>query len=153
MSPDFGLTSELVALVKHIEGWRAAPYLDPVGLPTIGYGHRIPTLDHQPLTLEAGTQLLMDDLREHRDAVLRLSPHLADQPERRLAALTDFCFNCGADAYAKSRLRREVDNCNWGRASRELERWVWATDRATGKRMKLDSLISRRDTTAKWLEG
>jgi lysozyme len=153
VSPDFGLTPELVALVKHIEGWRSAPYLDPVGLPTIGYGHRIPSLDHPHLTQEEGDQLLMADLRSHRDAVLRLSPILADQPERRLAALTDLCFNCGSDEYARSHLRTQVNAGEWAQAGRNLRTWVWATDRKTGKRVKLDSLISRRKTTAEWLEG
>ena len=61
---DFGITPELVVFVKRAEGWVGHPYRDQVGLPTVGYGHRIDSMDHPNITLVEGTDLLMQDLRE-----------------------------------------------------------------------------------------
>lgn len=149
---DFGITPELVALVKKEEGWRPDPYLCPAGLPTIGWGHRIPALDHPAITPLEGERLLWIDLRFHRDAALRLSPNLANEPERRLAAITDFCFNLGPTAYAKSGLRVNVNAGEWAKAGVQLRRWVHARDPKTGLMRVLPGLVARREVAAKWLE-
>lgn len=149
---DFGITPELVALVKKEEGWVDHPYLCPAGYPTIGWGHRISSMDHPPITVAEGERYLWADLRFHRDAALKLSPSLEQEPERRLAAITDFVYNCGPVAYAKSRLRVKVSEKDWFGAAVEMNKWVWATDPKTQKRFKLAGLISRRGITAKWLQ-
>lgn len=151
--PHFGITPDLIALVKREEGWVPHPYRCPAGYLTIGYGHRISTAlaPHPNLTLEEGEQLLMQDLRIYRDAALRLSPGLAHEVPSRLAALTDFCFNLGSGAYEKSTLRKTVDAGMWGLAGVEIRRWVYATDPITGLKFKLFGLVRRRDVTARWL--
>jgi lysozyme len=152
MTKDFGLTPELVALVKKEEGWVDHPYICPAGYPTIGWGHRIDSMDHPSITPLEGERLLWADLRFHRDAALRLSPNLANEPERRLAAITDFCYNLGPTAYAKSGLRVNVNAGKWKLAGVQMRRWVHARDPKTGKMRRLAGLVSRREIAARWLE-
>ncbi len=150
MNADFGLTPELLAFIREEEGWRPDPYLDPVGYPTIGFGFRIPSLDHPSMTLEEGEKLLREKLREYRNDAVRLSPNLKNH-ERRLAAITDFCYNAGAGNYEKSTLRLMVKREWWKEAGVQMEKWVYGTDQKTGKKVKLGGLVKRRKATAKWL--
>ena len=151
--PEFGITPALVELVRHAEGWRADPYICPAGYPTIGYGHRIPSLNHPTITKARGVELLAADLKFKRDAALKLSPGLKDEPEPRLAAIVDFCFNLGEGAYAGSTLRKRVDAKLWTEAAKEMRRWVYATDPKTNKKFKMAGLIRRREIAATWLES
>ncbi len=148
----FGITPELLAHVKREEGWRAKPYLCPAGKPTIGYGQRIKTLDHAPITKAQGEALLIAALELRQERMLKLSPVLAWEPEIRASAVLDFCYNAGTAAYASSTLRKRVNEGKWEDAAREMRRWVYATDPATGKKRKLSALVKRRDITAGWLE-
>ena len=145
MDADFGITPELVLFVKRAEGWVGHPYMDQVGNPTIGYGHRIESLAPTSITPAEGTALLMQDLRDKRDALLAISPSLVHAAERRVAALVDFCFNLGEGAYAHSTLRRYVDDGDWQLAAREIKKWCHADGRV------LPELVARRNTEALWL--
>src|SRR5258708_35954131 len=91
------MTGELIRFVKGEEGLVLAPYLCPAGYPTIGYGHRIPSMAHPPITEAEAEQLLIVDLNIAERGALALCPNLATQ-SRRLAALTDLVFNVGRDA-------------------------------------------------------
>lgn len=146
MTVDFGITPELVAFVKKQEGWINQPYRDPVGLPTLGYGHRIPDMEHPRITLEEGEAILKSDLRQKRDAIVAISPMLAQEDERRVAALIDFAFNCGEGAYRTSTMRKRVEARDWKDAAVEMRRWVHAGGRV------FEPLVERRATTARWLE-
>lgn len=148
----YGITPQLVEHVKQQEGWRAKPYRCQAGKPTIGYGHRIPSMNHEPLTREEGEALLVQDLQERQEKVLRLSPILAHEPEARCSAVLDFVFNAGSAAYASSTLRKRVNDGRWQDAANEMRRWVYATDPATGEKRKLSALVKRREVTAGWLK-
>lgn len=142
---DFGLTDELLAFVRREEGLVLHPYICPAGYPTIGYGHRIPSMQHEDITKERAEELLRADLRAKRDAVLALSPGLAEATPRRMAAILDFAFNCGEGAYRKSGLRKRVDAGDWDGAAKEIVRWVHANGRV------FEPLVARRKMTAGWL--
>lgn len=145
VSPDFGLTPELIAFVKQQEGLVLHPYTCPAGAPTIGYGHVIPSLDHPPITEGKATELLMADLRLARDGVLRYSPSMEHESPRRLAALIDFAFNCGVGAYCHSTLRKAVDEHDWPEAAKQMKRWVYAAGKV------FQPLVHRREVAARWL--
>lgn len=148
---NFGLTPELIAAVKREEGWVPHPYICPAGYPTIGYGHRIPNMEQPDISEEYGEQLLMGDLRIAQRAALKLSPNLANEPERRLAAIIDFIFNLGAGNYRASTLRNCVTVGDWKGAAGQLQRWVYATDPKTGEKFKMAGLISRRKRAGTWM--
>jgi len=144
------VTPELIAHLKHFEGWRANPYRDQAGIPTIGYGHQIESMDHTPLTLEEGEQLLLEDIQHHEAIVLRLSPGLATDSPRRLDAIVDFVFNIGGNKYSKSTLRRRVRAKDWPAAAVENDKWVYIT-LPSGQQVKSEWQISRRAATSAWL--
>ena len=144
VTDDFGITPELVELVKRAEGWRSAPYICPAGYPTIGYGHVIPSLAHPPISLEEGELLLKADLRTARKWASRYCPGLDN--ERRLAALVDFTFNLGGGRLKTSTLRRKVNAERWEEAGDQLNKWVFGGGR------KLAGLVARRAITSEWMK-
>lgn len=158
MAPE--LTLELLDLVKRMEGFRATPYLCPAGYPTIGYGHRIPSLQHPPITEAEAEQLLRVDLGWAQRAALQLAPNLVTEP-RRLAALTDLAYNVGRDALDGMDPNDLGDDAgvvqclragDWTGAAVRFRRWNKA--RVHGQLMALPGLTARRDEAARWiLEG
>ena len=128
-----------IELVKRWEGFRAKPYLCPAGVPTIGYGTVIDSLDHPPITEAEGERLLIDHLARDVLAVYRLCPTLVYEPgHHKIAALASFTYNLGAARLATSTLRRKVNAWDWDGAEEEFHKWVWAGGR------KLPGLIARR---------
>ena len=134
---------ELAAsIAKPFEGLRLAPYHDPVGYPTVGYGHllsRTPwaPLDTWPsLTEEQAEAWLQNDMRNALASVRRLiTAPLAPAQE---AALVDFAFNCGGGNLQASTLRRVVNRREYEEAPKQFMRWVYARGR------KLRGLVRRR---------
>jgi lysozyme len=129
-------------LSEAFEGLRLEPYYDPVGYPTIGYGHllsRVPweALDrYSPITKAEAEQLLFDDLWVAHRAVRRLCP--VELTDGQLAALTDFAFNLGGGALQHSTLRYTILRGDFDGAARQFGRWVYA------RGIKLPGLVRRR---------
>lgn len=134
-----GAVSLAVGIIGLFEGYRPSPYVDPVGVPTVCYGHTgvDVKLDGVSRTLEECRELLSADLQRSWDAIdLYVKTPL--EPWTR-AALASFIFNVGSDAFAGSTLRsllnqgRIVDACN------ELLKWNKADER------QLAGLTRRRE--------
>jgi lysozyme len=147
-----GITPELVEHVKEFEGWRAKVYLCPAGYPTIGYGHRVDSLAHPPITKEEGEKLLRSDLWKAWNAAILVSPKLEQASARRQAAIIDFVFNVGSGKYARSTLRTMVDRGWWKEAAVQIRKWVYARDPKTDEMVRLPGLVKRREPPATWLE-
>jgi lysozyme len=145
------MTEELIEHVKKFEGWVAHPYLCPAGFPTIGYGHRIDSMNHPDLTKEEGEALLRTDLEHYWAMALRLSPVLAMESPRRIAAITDFCYNVGGTRYSGSTLRTKVRSRNWIGAALQNGLWVYIT-LPSGEKVKSEWQIKRRKATSAWLK-
>lgn len=127
-------------LVKPFEGYatrlpdgRCRAYPDPGtgGHPwTIGYGSTGPDIVEGTIwTHEKAEQELDAHLRYFCAGVLRLSPGLAKEPPRRLAAIISFAYNCGLGNYRISTLKRRVDSKDWQQAYNEILRWNKAAGR------------------------
>lgn len=126
------------------------PYYDPVGFPTVGYGHLLSrepwsALDRWPAITEAEADVLLArDMARAAKAVLRL----IDVPltEGQFAALIDFTFNVGAGNLQLSTLRRVVNREDYDEVPNQFRRWVFA------RGVKLPGLVRRRDDEiALWL--
>ncbi len=131
-----------IRIAKPFEGLRLHPYHDPVGYPTIGYGHllsRDPWADlsrWKPIDQAEAERLLAIDLAAAARAVKMLCPvPLAPTQE---AALIDFAFNCGAGNLQISTLRKAVIRGDFERAAEQFTRWVYA------RGVKLPGLVRRR---------
>lgn len=152
------MTPELLDLVKHEEGLMLTPYVCPAGYPTIGYGHRIPSLAHPPITEAEADQLLAVDLTIAERGAWTLCPNLRTQP-RRLAALTDLVFNVGRDALDGVSSSDLTDDAgvikslragDWTGAAVRFRKWDHA--KVNGTLVQLPGLKRRREAGAEWIE-
>jgi lysozyme len=139
----------LIQLAKHFEGFSSKPYICPAGTWTIGYGStrirglRV-TKDTLPVTEAEAEEQLQMDCQRSLAAAISLSPILIASDER-LGAIADFIYNLGQGAYARSTLRKRVDEGKWEGARLEILKWVWGG----GKR--LPGLVARRKAEANYL--
>lgn len=152
------MTPELIDLVKQEEGFRSVPYRCPAGYPTIGYGHRIVSMTHPPITLAQAEALLAVDLDIAEDIALALAPNLVTEP-RRLAALTDLAFNVGRDALDGVSPSDLTDDAgvvlrlrlgDWEGAALRFRKWDHA--KVHGALVELPGLKRRREIGATWIE-
>ena len=119
------------------EGLSTSAYIDPVGVPTICYGHTEGVYIGQETTKEKCDQLLHDELGEYMALVdFYVAPEL---PDTRKAALASFAYNVGIGAFKRSTLRRKLNAGDVVGACNELRRWVYAGGR------KLRGLERRRE--------
>jgi GH24 family phage-related lysozyme (muramidase) len=100
-------------IAKPFEGLRLDPYHDPVGYPTIGYGH---LLSRKPwanlgqwksISEDEAEHLLQQDMSRAQLAVSQLID--VELNENQEAALIDFTFNCGGGNLQASNLRRVIN--------------------------------------------
>jgi lysozyme len=144
MSPEVLFLVE--GLAKPFERLVLKPYHDPVGYPTIGYGHLLsrepwaPLSRWEPITEAAADDLLAVDIAKADRAVGRLCPVALTAAQR--AALVDFAFNVGPGNLEISALRRKVNRGDFEGAAGEFGRWVFA------RGVKLPGLVRRRKAEA-----
>jgi GH24 family phage-related lysozyme (muramidase) len=104
-----------LALIQAFEGLerkipgvpdRVAAYLDPVGVPTIGYGHTRGVALGQVITFQRAEEFLREDLAGSEAAVSALVK--VALTENQFAALVSFTFNLGAPTLKRSTLLRRL---------------------------------------------
>jgi lysozyme len=134
---------EAAALAVPFEGWSAAPYRDPAGVWTIGYGSTRDrqgdpvTADTPPVTVAEGTALMRRDMTAALNEVFRdvTVPLTADQA----AAIADLVYNIGTGSFAESTLLRLLDRGDLAGAAAQFDAW----DHAGG--VVLAGLLRRRE--------
>jgi len=121
-------------LIKKYEGFVSKPYLDAVGVPTIGYGNtyypdgRKVTLQDKSINEEEATNLLRYIVAEFEDGVY----DLVKQPlkQHQFDALVSFAYNLGLGALKNSSLLSRVNsNPNNAYIPNEFTKWVKAGGR------------------------
>ncbi len=131
-------------IAKPFESLKLKPYHDPVGYPTVGYGHLLSRnlwenlSKYSSVTEAEALDLLELDMKKARDSVKRLiKVPLSLQQE---AALIDFTFNCGGGNLQISRLRMRLNKSDYLGAAEELNgtKWVYAN------KIRLPGLVRRR---------
>lgn len=129
------------------EGYRSKVYADPVGLPTVCWGHMDKSLKlGQTFSEEQCIALFAQDWKKHQEAVDKLVkvPYIS---EWERGALTDFTFNVGVGNFQSSTLLKLINNGDHDAACDQLSRWVYAN----GK--KLPGLVTRRELDYKYCMG
>ncbi|KAF7305289.1 Glycoside hydrolase family 24 protein [Mycena chlorophos] len=135
-----------ISLIEKFEGFVASPAPDPIGLPTVGFGHKctskscaIPGFSF-PLTQDTAVQLLNQDLATFVSCVnSAVSPSVV-LTDNQVGALSSFAFNLGCGTLKSSTLLSQL---NAGQdpntvAAAQIPRF----NKAGGK--VLSGLVSRR---------
>ncbi len=123
-------------LIAGLEGYKTKGYLDPVKIPTVCFGH-IQYVDMTKIYTKPECYALLDaDTLIAAKAVDRL----VDVPlsENQKTSLISFVFNVGEGAFAKSTLRRLLNDFQYENACRQMPLWIYA------KGKKLRGLVTRR---------
>ena len=117
--------------LRAAEGFREAPYLDTVGVWTVGFGHAMPNLTRQDIaamrwTREHADQVLSQDVVEAiHDASSFVWWHTLD-PVRQ-AVIVELCFNLGRTKFSKFiKTIAAIQNREYQRAGRMLLQSKWA---------------------------
>ncbi|KAH6911723.1 lysozyme [Coprinopsis sp. MPI-PUGE-AT-0042] len=134
-------------LIKLSEGFVARPAPDPIGLPTVGYGHLCKTSGcgevpySFPLTTTTATALLKSDLPTFQNCIARDIVNSVRLNANQYGALVSWAFNVGCGNTGSSTLIRRL---NAGEspntvAEQELPKW----NKAGG--VVLPGLVTRRN--------
>ena len=121
-------------------------YIDPVDVPTIGFGHtRTVTagdVDTKIITRQEADDLLRQDLAEAEAAVTSLIT--VSLTENQFSALVSFTFNLGEGALTESTLRKLLNAQDYQGAADQFLRWVHGGDGQV-----LPGLVRRRKAEQK----
>lgn len=91
-------------LIKDFEKFRANPYLDSEGIPTIGYGTtaypdgRAVTMNDSPVTMDQANEYYTHHINEFTDKISQ-APGFSNLSEPQQAALTSFAYNTGPNVF------------------------------------------------------
>lgn len=141
-----GFREKLREHLEWAEGYRETPYVDSLGVPTIGVGHNLrakPLTGHilawyrrnGSLSRELVYELLGQDMDEAIAGARSIFPQLDELDEARQVALVDLVFNMGAEKVRSfKRTIASVNEGNWEGAAKHLENSLWY--RQVGRRSK-----------------
>ena len=85
------MNETLAEMIQRHEGVRRIPYLDSLGIFTVGYGHNM----QRPLSQAVIDQIFSEDLQEAINECVHAFPWFADLTDARKNAMVDLCFNLG----------------------------------------------------------
>lgn len=137
------ISDDGLRLIKEFEGFRSRAYIDPVGIPTIGYGAtyypasgaRVRMSD-APITEAQASQLLRFMLQRYEDAIARYAQVPLTQGQ--FDALVAWAYNVGLEAARASTLMRLLNGGDYSGAAEQFARW----NKAGGR--ELPGLTRRR---------
>lgn len=110
-----------LSFIKRFETLQLRVYDDGFGYRTVGYGHRTELpLGHKITELEA-INLLRMDIRAH-EGPLKLM-HKTRLYQREYDAVVSLVFNIGTGAFAKSTIRKLLEEGNYRAAADEFPKW------------------------------
>ncbi|CAM9320124.1 unnamed protein product, partial [Phaeothamnion confervicola] len=125
-----------LAIIRQNEGLRLDAYLDPVGIPTIGYGHTAGVQLGQHITTEQAESYLRDDLAGAEASVQNeVKVPLNDN---QYSALVSFVFNIGGPQFQDSTLLKLLNQGDFAGAAEQFAQWTHAGGQ------ELPGLVNRR---------
>jgi lysozyme len=131
------LVGLLIATVAAFEGIRQTAYLDPVGIPTVCYGHTEGVKLGDRYTLDECKALLRKDLEVYARGIEQCVK--APLPDRRYVALISFAYNVGVRAACRSSVVRLINAGQTRAGCNALLLW----DKAAG--IRFPGLTKRRE--------
>ena len=127
-----------LSIIKQFEGCRLTAYKDPVGIPTIGYGHTAGVKLGQTITQAQADAYLAQDAGTAEKAVSRYDDTY-HWNENQFSALVSFTYNCGA-----GNLDKLLEGGN--RTVEEISAKISTYNKGTvnGTKVVLSGLVRRR---------
>lgn len=146
-SGDRSISQAGIDLVKEFEGLhdllsdgRVKAYLDPVDVPTIGWGHTDGVRLGDIITVDEAEAFLKADLEEAgTDVSNYVEVSLNDN---QFSALASFIFNIGSTAFSNSTMRRLLNQGDYQGAANQFP--VWKHGTVNGQKVVLQGLVRRR---------
>lgn len=136
-----------IAGVEYYEGFYPQRYRDPVGKWTIGIGHLIVSGDpynaNTVLSHDQAIDLLMRDLEQARNGLVRAYPGFTTLTQNQEEALISWVFNLGIGRFIESTMFKRLKAQQFDAVPSEMARWVYGT-LDNGDRVKLPGLVKRR---------
>ena len=130
---------DLLARVKHHEGFVEHVYDDSLGIPTIGYGFAIKDLI---LDEDIAEEILIRKLEKLKVNASRRFKWLDDMPVELQEIVIEMCYQLGVTGVSKFRKAiSAMQECDWETAADEMLDSLWA--RQTPNRAKELSNIVR----------
>lgn len=134
--------ASLIDLLIRDEGFRATMYLDPLGHPTLGYGHNLNT----PISQAAAEHILRDDVTAVYHQLMHQSWFFA-LSEARAAVVVSMAFNLGMGGLLTfTKMLDALRARNWEQAATEMLDSTWAHQ--VGARATRLAAMMRTDTWA-----
>lgn len=110
---------------------------------TIGYGSTGPDITEDTVwTMEQCEHALDEHLLYFLNGLLKLSPGVAQESPKRIAAIVSWVYNCGLGNYRISTFKKRIDAKDWAGAKEECRKW----NKAAGRVLK--GLTIRRNAEA-----
>ena len=141
-----------IRLIAKHEGFRSKPYLDAVGVPTIGYGNTFypdnarVTIYDKEITKERGRELLRIIISGFERDVLKV---MRAVNQNQFDAVLSFVYNLGMRNFKNSTLLERINNNpNDPDIAYQFSQWNKARDRKTNKLIVLSGLTRRRKEEA-----
>lgn len=139
-----------VNLIKKFEGFRPKPYIDAVGIPTIGYGTTEyqngtkVTMKDAPVSEPVAVDLLLTHLNKQVLPILTKNLKV-EQTQNQIDALGCLVYNIGSGNFSSSSLLKKINNKESLEAIRES--WLaWNKGRVSGQLQVLAGLTTRRQS-------
>lgn len=105
-----------IALIEQFEGFVASPKPDPIGLPTVGFGHKCVRANCAevpfafPLSQATAGQLLSTDAATFTTCLHSLLGQNVVLNDNQFGALTSFTFNLGCGTFQSSTMLKRLNN-------------------------------------------
>ena len=116
-----------LSIIKSFEGLRLMPYMDSVGVWTVGYGSTTDVTPGEPITQAEAEDRLIKDVENAEECV---NKHVAVPiTQNEFDALCSLVFNVGCGNFRKSTMLRLLNEGDHDAAAYEFRRW----DKAGGQ--------------------
>jgi lysozyme len=131
------LSDSGATFIGGFEGLSLKAYLDGGGLPTIGYGHRIPSINAYPegITISQAIAFMHEDVKETIQGITALKLDLPFQHHQD--AVISLVYNIGIGAFRKSTIFAHL-------YAKATDLWAWDAWNRDNKGVVEGGLVRRR---------
>ncbi len=112
---------DLVESIKKHEGFRGMPYDDSLGIPTIGYGTKLPITEHE------ADLLLKSRMYQKKEELERAEPFIKELPKEKQDVLLEMSYQLGVGGLMKFRkMWKALKRFDYKEAAKEALDSRWA---------------------------